>query len=228
MSVGRSRRTGPAPGPFWHHRGTFLDRIDAGRRLAEVVGALRIERPYVLALPRGGVPVGAPVADALGAPLEVVVARKLGAPAHPEYAVGAVAEGGVRVLNPRISSRLSLLAGDLEAITAREQAAVLRAVERFRGGTPLPSLAGWTAIVVDDGLATGLTAEAALLAVAGLGPQRLVLAAPVCAADTAHRLAPRVDDLACVERPTDMRAVGLWYTDFAQTTDEEVLACLGR
>jgi predicted phosphoribosyltransferase len=193
-----------------------------------MVVALRPERPYVLALPRGGVPVGAVVAAALGAPLEVVIARKLGAPRYPEYALGAVAEGGVRVLNPQVLAHLPLPAGDLEALTERERAAVDGAIWRFRHGAPLPPLAGWTAIVVDDGLATGVTAEAALVAVSRLGPQRLVLAAPVCASDTVERLAPLVDDLVCVERPRDMRAVGLWYRDFTQTTDDEVLTLLGR
>ena len=190
--------------------------------------ALRPEHPYVLALPRGGVPVAAAVAASLLAPLEVVVARKLGAPGFPEYALGAVAEGGVRVLNPQVESRLPLRPGELEALTEREQAAVDRAVDRFRAGAPLPSLAGWTAVVVDDGLATGVTAEAALVAVARLGPRRLVLAAPVCASDTVDRLVASVDALVCVERPHDLRAVGLWYRDFSQTTDDEVLALLGR
>lgn len=189
---------------------------------------LRTLRPYVLALPRGGVPVGAVVARALGAPLDVVVARKIGATAAPEFGIGAVAEGGIRVLNPQIGSRLPELAGDLDALTARQQAAVSEAVERYRGGAPLPSLEERTAVVVDDGLATGVTAEAAVLAVATLRPMRTVLAAPVCAADTADRLARLVDDLVCVERATDLRAVGLWYEDFAQTSDEEVLALLGR
>jgi len=193
-----------------------------------MVVALQPERPYVLALPRGGVPVGAAVAAALRAPLEVVVARKLGAPSYPEYALGAVAEGGVRVLNSQVLAHPRLLAVDLEALTERELAAVVGAVGRFRHGAPLPSLAGRTAVVVDDGLATGVTAEAALAAVSKLGPQRLVLAAPVCASETIDRLAPVVDDLVCVERPRDMRAVGLWYRDFTQTTDDEVLTLLGR
>jgi putative phosphoribosyl transferase len=196
--------------------------------LAEVVVGLRAERPYVLALPRGGVPVGAAVAASLHAPLEVVVSRKLGAPGFPEYALGAVAEGGVRVLNRHVETGATLEPEQLDALTERERAAVNRAVDRYRAGAPLPTLAGRTAIVVDDGLATGLTAEAALLAVSRLAPERLVLAVPVCAADTGDRLAPAVDDLVCVERPVDLRAVGLWYRDFAQTTDDEVLALLGR
>jgi putative phosphoribosyl transferase len=204
----------------------FEDRGDAGRRLAEQLAPYAEERPVVFALPRGGVPVGAEVSRSLGAPLEVIVSRKLGAPGQPEFGIGAVALGGVRVLNERAVRALGIEEDYLEMVSARELAEAERRLMLFRGDRPYPDLEGRTAIVVDDGLATGVTARAALLALRRMNPQRLVLAIPVCASQTAKLLRSETDDLICLLAPTDLEAVGLWYRNFEQTSDEEVIRLL--
>jgi putative phosphoribosyl transferase len=206
----------------------FRDRADAGRRLAELLRAKGFHDPVVLALPRGGVPVAAEVAVGLGAPLEVFVARKVGAPGQPEWGIGAVAEGGAVVSNDAAVRALGLSPEAFHALVARERDEVARRVLQYRRDRPLPDLAGRDAILVDDGLATGVTAEAALRALRALGPRRLVLAVPVAARDTAHRLAGVADEVVCVHAPRDLRAVGQWYDVFEQTRDDEVLAALGR
>ena len=204
----------------------FRDRRDAGRRLAALVAELDLPAPIVLALPRGGVPVAAEVAARLGAHLDVLVARKLGAPQQPELGLGALAEGGVRVLDTDLVRRLGLTEDDLEAVTAREQVELDRRVEAYRGGRPLPAVAGRAVVVVDDGVATGGTAEAALRAVRAGGPARLVLAVPTAAPDAVRRLAQVADDVVCVITPESLTAVGQWYEDFTQTTDREVAELL--
>jgi putative phosphoribosyl transferase len=204
----------------------FEDREDAGRRLAERLSLYAQERPVVFALPRGGVPVGVEVARALEAPLEIVVSRKLGAPGQPEFGIGAVAPGGVRVLNERVVRTLGIEEDYLKWISAREFAEVERRLRLFRGDRPYPDLDGRTAILVDDGLATGVTARAALLALGRLSPRRLVLAVPVCAPQTAALLRPETDDLICLLKPPDLEAVGLWYRNFEQVPDEEVIRLL--
>ena len=204
----------------------FEDRLDAGRRLAGRLARYKEERPVVFALPRGGVPVAYEVARALDAPLDVFVARKLGAPDQPEFGIGAVAPGGVRVLNGDVVRRLDIPEDYLESVTRRETAEVERRLRHFRGGRPESPVAGRTAILVDDGLATGVTARAAVAALRERRPARLVLAAPVCAAQTADLLAQEVDDLVCLEAPPDLGAIGFWYKDFDQTPDGEVVRLL--
>lgn len=204
----------------------FRDRRDAGAKLAGVLKPYREERPVVFALPRGGVPVAYEVALALDAPLDVLVARKLGAPDQPEFGIGAVAPGGVRVLNEDAVRRLGIPGEYLGRITARETAEVERRLRHFRGDSPETSVAGRTAILVDDGLATGVTARAAVRALRLRGPGRLVLAAPVCAAQTAGSLRSEVDDLVCLRCPPDLGAIGFWYANFDQTGDEEVVNLL--
>ncbi len=205
----------------------FEDRRDAGRRLAERLAPYAEERPVVFALPRGGVPVGAEVSRSLGAPLEVIVSRKLGAPGQPEFGIGAVTPGGVRVLNERAVRALGIEEDYLQMVSARELAEAERRLRLFRGeGRPYPDLKGRTAILVDDGLATGVTARAALLALRRMNPQRLVLAVPVCAVQTAELLRPETDELICLLAPADLEAVGLWYRNFEQTSDEEVVRLL--
>ncbi len=204
----------------------FEDRQDAGRRLAKRLAPYREERPVVFALPRGGVPVGYEIALALAAPLDVFVARKLGAPGQPEFGIGAVAPGGVRVLNEEVVRRLGIPEDYLERITQRETAEVERRLRHFRGDRPEPEVRGRTVILVDDGLATGVTARAAVKALRRLEPRRLVLAAPVCASQTAELLGPEVDELVCLEAPPDLGAIGFWYRDFSQTSDEEVVELL--
>ena len=204
----------------------FRDRVDAGRQLAERLPA-GLEAPLVLALPRGGVPVAKEVADRLAAPLEVIVARKIGAPGHEELGIGAIAEGGSLVGSDLVRA-LRLSADEFERLAERERGELARRVERYRGGQPLPAVRGRDVVLVDDGLATGVTAEAALLALRADDPRRLVLAGPVCSPDPARRLVPPADEVVCVLAPRDLVAVGVWYEDFTQTTDAEVLELLGR
>jgi len=204
----------------------FQDRADAGRRLAERLMSYCEEEPIVLALPRGGVAVGFEVARALNAPLDVVVARKLGAPAQPELGIGAIAPGGVRVLDEMAQKWLDISEARLEQIVARETAEMERRLLLYRGEKSLPDIQGRTVIVVDDGLATGVTARAAIRAIRQQNPRRIVLAVPVCAAESCDALSPEVDDLLCLLEPPYFQAVGLWYEDFAQVSDEEVVRLL--
>lgn len=206
----------------------FADRRDAGRRLAERLLPLAEEDPIVLALPRGGVPVAGEVAAALGAPLEILAVRKLGAPHNPEYGIGAIAEDGTRVFDPEALAVLGIDGGTLESIVARETAELRRRVAAYRGDrAPLP-LEDRTVIVVDDGVATGVTDTAALHAVRHQGPRRVVLAVPVCAPDSAVRLEEEADELVCLLEPPLLYGVGQWYRDFSQVTDKEVVAALAR
>jgi predicted phosphoribosyltransferase len=211
---------------MFHEAPPFRDREDAGRRLAERLSRHRDEHPVVFALPRGGVPVGYEISRALGVPLEVFVARKLGAPGQPEFGIGAVSVGGVRILNEDVVRRLGIPDDYLEKITERETAEVERRLRHFRGDRPEPEVRGRTAILVDDGLATGVTARAAVKALRRLEPRHLILAAPVCAAQTAELLNLEVDELVCLEAPPDLGAIGFWYRDFSQTSDEEVIELL--
>ena len=204
----------------------FRDRRDAGKKLAGCLVRHRDGRPVVFALPRGGVPVGYEVALALEAPLDVAVARKLGAPDQPEFGIGAVAPGGVRVLNEDAVRRLGVSEDYLDRITRRETAEAERRLRRFRGDLPEADVSGRTAILVDDGLATGVTARAAVEALRLRGPERIVLAVPVCAAPSAERFRAEVDDLVCLKCPPDLGAIGFWYRDFDQTPDGEVVGLL--
>lgn len=206
----------------------FEDRRDAGRRLARKLDRFKDERPVVFALPRGGVPVGYEVSHALEAPLDVFVSRKLGAPGQPEFGIGAVASGGVRVLNLDVVRRLGIPEEYVEWITARETAEVERRLRYFRGERTEPDVGGRTAILVDDGLATGVTARAAVEALRQRRPERLVLAAPVCAFQTADLFRPIVDELVCLELPSNLGAIGFWYRNFDQTSDDEVVELLER
>ena len=209
-----------------HAEMLFEDRRDAGRRLAERLAPYRDKRPVVFTLPRGGVPVGFEVSRALNAPLDIIVARKLGAPGQPEFGIGAVAPGGMRVLNERAVRALGIPEDYLDWVSDRETAEVARRLRLFRCDRPYPDLETMTAILVDDGLATGVTARAALLALRRLNPRRLVLAVPVCAPQTAELLRPEADDLICLLAPDDLEAVGLYYRDFEQVPDEEVIRLL--
>ena len=209
-------------------RGSFRDREDAGRRLAERLLGYRDEDPVVLALPRGGVPVGYEISRSLGAPLDIFVARKLGAPGQPEFGIGAVAQGGVRVLNEHAVEVLEIPEEYIERTAKEETAEIERRLKLLRGDRPGPKVGGRTAILVDDGLATGVTARAAVEALRRRSPERLVLAVPVCAAQTAETLRSEVDELICLEAPADLMAIGLWYEDFYQVPDEEVVELLER
>jgi putative phosphoribosyl transferase len=206
----------------------FEDRRDAGRQLAEKLSRFKDEQTVVFALPRGGVPVGYEISRALEAPLDVFISRKLGAPGQPEFGIGAVAVGGVRILNQDVVRRLGIPDDYVEQITAQEIAEVGRRLRYFRGERPEPEVGGRTAILVDDGLATGVTARAAVQALRMRKPRSLILAAPVCAAQTAALFKTVVDELICLESPSDLGAIGFWYRNFEQTSDEEVVELLER
>ena len=203
----------------------FKDRRQAGRVLATMLAHYRgSPNLLVLALPRGGLPVGLEVARALHAPLDIFVVRKLGLPGHEEYAMGAIASGGVRVMTPLPG--LSVAPEEIAAVVAREQAELLRREQLYRGQRPAVSLAGRTVIVVDDGLATGATMRAAVLAIRQQHPARLVVAVPVGARDSCQALRADADEVVCAATPEPFRAVGLWYEKFLQTSDDEVRALL--
>ncbi len=208
----------------------YADRIEAGRVLArlltEQIPTLRQERPIVLAVPRGGVPVGAEVARAFAAPLDVFVARKLGAPGQEEFGIGAVAPGGTRVIDYDIVATLGVSDAYIEAVTARERAELDRRLRRFRGDRPWPALAGRAVILVDDGLATGVTARASLAALRQELPSRLVFAAPVCSREGVTMLERDGFTALCAMLPENFQGVGVWYDDFDQTSDAEVDALL--
>ena len=204
----------------------FADRADAGRALGELVRALpNLVRPVVVALPRGGVPVGAEVARRIGAPLLVMPVGKVGAPGREELAVGAVAPGGVRVLNHDVVAALGLDDDQIEALASKAALKVAHQMQSF-GVTPQPSLLGRSVVVVDDGLATGATMWAALMAVREQRPERVVLAVPVAPPEVLAALKALVDDEICPVQPPRMQAVGAWYKDFSQTTDEDVAELL--
>jgi putative phosphoribosyl transferase len=205
----------------------FRDREEAGERLADRLIRYRDRDPIVLALPRGGVPVAAPIAAALAAPLEVFVARKVGAPDQPELGIGAVAEGGVRWRNEDALSMLGISDDTFDRLAEREEDELRRRVERYRGARPFPQITNLTAILVDDGLATGGTARAALRALRRAGPARLVLAVPVGPPSTLRWLQPEADDVVCLMAPHQFAAVGYWYRDFHPVSDTEVLDLLG-
>lgn len=204
----------------------FADRHDAGRRLGQRLRELHEERPLVVGIVRGGIPVAAEVARALGAPLDVVLVRKVGAPAQPEFAIGAVAEGGVRVLNRDVVRALGIADDEVAALVAHEEHELARRLARHRGGTPPVDVAGRTVILVDDGLATGRSARAAALSLRRRGAARLVLAVPVAAPPSVRTLSDVLDDVVCLHAPPDLRAVGLWYHDFSPVSDDEVAAAL--
>ena len=182
----------------------------------------------VLALPRGGVPVGYEVARALKAPLDVFIARKLGAPNQPELGIGAVAHDGSRVLNERIVEEIGVSEEYIERVAAEETKEAERRIKLFRGERPEPEVRERTAILVDDGIATGVTTRAAIEALRRRDPRRLVLAVPVCATHAAELLRREVDELICLEAPSNLMAIGLWYRYFEQTSDEEVIDLLER
>jgi predicted phosphoribosyltransferase len=207
----------------------YLDRRDAGRALGRALGSLRGQPDLVvLALPRGGVPVAAEVAAALGAPLDVCVVRKLGVPGHEELAMGAIASGGARFLNEDVIASLGIVHEQIERTVARERAELERRERLYRAGRPPLALAGKTVVLVDDGLATGASMRVAIAAVRARAPARIVVGVPVGAADTVALLRAEADAVVCPRMPFPFSAVGWWYEDFRQTTDDEVSALLAR
>jgi predicted phosphoribosyltransferase len=207
--------------------GMFVDRHDAGRRLGERLAKERLsESPVVLALPRGGVPVGVDVAAAVGGKLDVFLVRKLGAPFNPELAVGAVASGGLTVYNEELLRMLGLDEADLEPIRRRELAELERRERVYRGGRPPSSLAGKTVVLVDDGIATGATMEAAVRAVRGLRPAEIIVAVPTAGIEAVERLGRIADRVVVLSVPEPYVSVGSWYEFFPQLSDDDVVAAL--
>jgi putative phosphoribosyl transferase len=210
-------------------RQRFRDRAEAGRRLATELGRYAGRADVlVLGLPRGGVPVAWEVAQALGAPLDVFLVRKLGLPGHEELAMGAIATGGVRVLNESLVEHFRLPDDVVALVAAEEQRELERRERSYRGDRPAPRIEGRTVILVDDGLATGSTMRAAATALRALGPGRIVVAVPVAARQTCEEMRDLADEVVCAVTPEPFRAVGVWYEDFSQTSDEEVHDILGR
>lgn len=206
----------------------FQDRSDAGRKLVSRLAPYQREDSIVLALPRGGVPVGFEVAESLQMPFDVLVVRKIGMPGHEELAIGAVGPGNVVVWNQDLLDRFQLSPSVLQESVARQNAELSRRLMAFRGDRPYPDLIGRTVILVDDGLATGASARAAIQAVDAMGPGKVVLAVPVGAQSTVAELRPLVDELVCLESPEFFEAVSAWYIQFPQNSDREVIDLLNR
>ncbi|MDX1697989.1 MAG: phosphoribosyltransferase, partial [Thiohalobacterales bacterium] len=199
------------------------NRTAAGQALAAALAAYRgRDDTIVLALPRGGVPVAVEVARSLDARLDLMIVRKLGAPGQPELARGAIASGGGRVMNEDIVRALGISAAAIERVADREQQELARREQAYRGDRSRPDLAGQCVILVDDGLATGATMRAAVGAVRSRHPARIVVAVPVAPPDTVDRLQAEADEVVCLEQPEPFRAIGLWYADFTQVSDDEV------
>lgn len=205
----------------------YPDRHAAGRRLAPLLASYAGRQDVlVLGLPRGGVPVAFEVARALDAPLDVFVVRKIGVPGHAELAMGAIASGGIRVLVPEVVRALGIGDAAIDRATEAESFELARREQAFRGDRPAHDLARRIVILVDDGLATGATMRAAVQALRELGPRRIVVAVPAGAAETCHEMARIADEVVCAAMPEPFQAVGLWYEDFSQTTDDEVRTLL--
>jgi putative phosphoribosyl transferase len=208
--------------------GRFADRSDAGRQLATRLLPFADQRPLVFGLPRGGVPVAEQVAALLAAPLEILAVRKLGSPHNPEYGIGAIAEGGTRVFDPEALALLEIDNRELVRIVDRESAELRRRVAAYRGSREPISARDRTVIVVDDGVATGVTDTAALREVRRRQPRCVILAIPVCPPDSLARLRGEADQVVCLLAPARMQGVGQWYADFGQVSDAEVVAALAR
>ena len=208
-------------------RALYADRVEAGRALARDLSHLAGEDVVVLGLPRGGVPVAREVADALGAPLDVILVRKLGVPGQPEVAMGAIGEGDVRVLEPRTMAAAGVTEDQFQAVERRERGELRRRAALYRQGRPGRDIRDRTVVIVDDGIATGSTVRAAAQVAKAMGAARVVVATPVAPADIVGRLGPDVDEVVASATPDPFWAIGAFYRDFRQTRDEEVVSLLG-
>ena len=207
----------------------FRDRIDAGRQLAARLGHYSGKpNTLVLALPRGGVPIGYEVAHALNAPLDVFIVRKLGVPWQEEMAMGAIAQGDILVLNEELIRTMRISQAWVDRVTEREGRELNRRMKEYRGDLPPPDVRGKTVILVDDGLATGTTMRAAMLALRKMGPEKIVMAVPLGAADICKEFRSEAEEVICLSTPEPFVAVGAWYSDFGQVTDREVRAYLAK
>ncbi len=200
----------------------FKDRQEAGKKLAEKLLKYKDENPIVLSLPRGGVPVGHEIAEKLKCPSDVFIVRKLGVPFQPELGMGAIAENGVYILNERLVQNLQISESQIQEVLTKELAELKRRVNFYRGGNLIQNLKNKTVILVDDGLATGISARAAIKGLRELQAKKIILAVPVGAAESVEDLKLMVDELICLYCPDDFSAVGEWYEDFTQVSDEEV------
>lgn len=205
----------------------FLDREDAGKQLAEKLKAYQSEKPLVFALPRGGVPVGCIVSKSLNAPLDIIVVRKIGAPWQPELGVGAIAPG-VEIYNEGLLKELGLKPQDLKETLKLEEHELKRRLKLYGGEETLKKIQGKTVILIDDGLATGISAQAALKSLKQWKPKKLILAVPVGSPFTIEKLKQEIDDLVCLKAPADFYAIGSYYVDFAQVSDAEVIDLLRK
>jgi len=206
----------------------FRDRADAGRQLARRLAAFAAERPVIVALPRGGVVVAYEIARSLDAPLDVLVARKLGAPRQPEFGVGAIAPGGMLVVDPQAVSFTGMTDEDLERVIRNERDEMRRRERLYREDRSALDVKGRAVILVDDGVATGVTVRAAIMALRALGARRVILAVGVCSREAAAAIGPTVDDLVALVIPEELSAVGPYYDDFGQVTDDQVIGLLAR
>lgn len=204
----------------------YKDREHAGQELAKHLINYASDDTVILALPRGGVTIGYELAKKLHSPLDVIVSRKIGLPQNPEFGIGAIGEENTRVLDNRIIELIGLPEDVLESIIQKEQTELKRRINLYRKNKPLPNLKNKTVILVDDGLATGVTAKAAIQAIKKLNPKKIIFASPVCAYDTAQEFRSLVDEVICLATPLDLKAIGLWYQNFDQVSDEEVLEML--
>lgn len=206
----------------------YKDRYDAGRKLAQELLPYKNENPVILAMPRGGVIIGYEVSKLLKAPLDVFVARKIGAPFYPELGIGAIAPNGVKMLNYELIHSLNIPEYEIETVIERESIELQRRIEFYRAGLPEMDLEGKTAILVDDGLATGITAKASVFAVKKTNPKKIILAVPVSPPDTANELRNEVDIFICLHEPPEFYAVGAYYLNFEQIEDKEVINLLEK
>lgn len=206
----------------------FKNRIEAGQKLGERLLIRAFSEPVILALPRGGVPVAEEVARILGAPLDVVIARKIGAPGHEEFGIGALSEDEMPQFDPRMTNYFNVSGAEIKAIVKVETEELRRRVAHYRGGRELPDLEGKTVILIDDGLATGVTASAAGAFLRTRQPKELIFAAPVCPQNISSEVRERFDEIICLHSPQNFQAVGLWYENFGQVEDDEVMSILNR
>ncbi len=206
----------------------FKNRIDASEKLATQLLKRHLQNPLLLALPRGGVPIAYNIGKKMNWPIDVIVARKLGAPGNEEFGIGAISENDSVILDDSTIDLLSIKQRQLAQIIAREEDELQRRVNLYRQGKPLPSLSDFSVVIIDDGLATGITAKAAITSVNKLNPESIVFASPACANDSAKELESLVDGLICLITPKDFMSVGLWYQEFEQVSDDEVISYLSK